>query len=694
MANVIGTWAVKIVTDASNMLAGFRTAAASTKRFAEQARGYASWAATGISGAVASLSRLDLGKTLSQFSGMGSALLGIGMAALTLNPYALAGGVLTLGGAFMAYTHNAISSVAQTAKLARMIGTTTEEAKGLSDIIEQQGGNFEETLPALRAWAVRLGALRDELRLGNAGEMTRALESIGINAERFSQLRAPEQFADLAAALQRLPTEERLAAAANILSRRGLPLVPLLQSAPGDIRNAGEGARRSGFRISEDEAAAVVDTTKSFYKLKESAKSYFESIGVTFAVHAAPIMRWFADTLRDNIEHTGGLIRAVGTAFVAVGAAAASFFVVPLLAGVALVAKLRPILSAVGNLFDRTADGLYRVAVAFKPLLEAVGKLLPSFDGEIKGVAGFIEAIAQSATTAVLDLGKAIAEMIRDTAIMARQLIRTYLQLSLALSQASGGMVGGLPAENRIAGFQDALLRIEASADATLQNLRDASAEVNILNSTAVAGGLGGMISAARKTAFEASPTWSSMAASIERANREIGRTREEVELMKAAEQGLSKAQIERIQLLQRQRTILEEMAREQDRVNQRRQQLAEQGRTPFQRFFDEMADLGTLGLAEGSQAWANAAAGVFSQLENATPKIEQRNPAATLATAVDAQRLLAEQQAASARENRDPQERVRRVLEQANRLHEQQRELNRRIAEAVERNQVVQMGN
>ena len=705
MANIIGSWAVKIAADASGLIDGYRRAGAVTRDFASKAAGYAKWAGAGISNMFASFTRVDLGGYAGQFSGMAGAIASFAAATVTANPVAMALGVAAMGSAFLAYTQTGIRAVAVTTQLGREVGLTAQEAAGLQILATRIGIDGETFGDAMGKWAERLGALRAELQSGQAGPITRALEGVGINARAFTSMNLAGQFAAIAEATQRIENPmERVAALGEIIGNRLENRIgAFFRQAPDDIRNLARIASNVGINLGQDDANSIRQLNIDMKKLTEVIGGVFTSIHQGIAVRFAPIMSWITSMSTSLARDLQPAIRSVGGAIVSVigffSGGVMLAWVGLLLAGLRI---FTPLLLGIGQMFDGVSRGFTRTWQAFQPLVslfETLGGVIVSSLSRLFGGGGWFEVAGVIIELTVLGAGRLLTAFVDFSLRVLRDLIRTAQQIGIAFEgmAASYGIevdfnlsslnttatiLGELIAANEQVSNNLGNQMIAANMDME-RRIRAAQAAAFGGASNQLTGFAGSMAAAMSGPAGLGALTGSSIADQISRANAEFGLTREQQEMRRAAELNLNALQIDRIRQLQLERTILEETAALTERQNQARAQIVQSNRSPYQVFLDRMQEINDMNI--GGNARAGALMQAFSTLEGALPRQQERNPSAVLAGAVDGQRLLIEQQRRDQQQNRDPMERVRRVLEQANRIHMEQRDLARRMADAID---------
>lgn len=212
-------------------------------------------------------------------------------------------GALGIGG-LGAFTNSLIKTADETGKLAKQLGTTSEELSTLTFAAEQSGADLNDMRLALR----RLSRGIEEAERGT-GAYGKKLTELGIQTKDANgQMRSStDVLADVADLFQTLPDgPTKTALAFELLGDNGQRLIPLLNEGSAGMRKLQDRARDLGLEIGTDTAEAAARFSDQLHELRSEARGF----GNDILVDALPFMNEFITTVRFAREESGGLMAA------------------------------------------------------------------------------------------------------------------------------------------------------------------------------------------------------------------------------------------------------------------------------------------------------------------------------------------------------------------------------------------------
>jgi TP901 family phage tail tape measure protein len=225
-----------------------------------------------------------------------------------------------LGAAIVAPLAASVKSFAslgdQIAKMSRRTGVAVEALSQLKYAAEQSGTSIE---------AVGSALFRMSRRVANAGTgmgpATRALEELGLSAQKLSQLAPEEQFLTLVEALNSLGDENLSKQFGfEIFGRQFEDLLPLIQQGQSGIRALMQEFDSLGGTLSKLDAERAEALADAFNRLRTSFRAMTAQIGVAFADNIVKIL----DAITQVVVKAQEWIRINQDVVVAVGLAGAA----------------------------------------------------------------------------------------------------------------------------------------------------------------------------------------------------------------------------------------------------------------------------------------------------------------------------------------------------------------------------------
>ena len=720
MADFIGEWAVKLSANASGLVQGMDQAAARTKAFSAQAITAAKTAATGVNDALNAITKVNLGAQTAQLQSMASAAVGIGAALATGGTVAIVGAIGAAAMAVASYSMASMDAVATQVKLGKQLGVTAQEAAGLQAIAARRDVSGDDMTQGLTVYSTRLAELRKELDGGKGGPMMAALGRMGINAREFINLNLPGQFAQLAAGSARLGDGmERQAAFAEILSRRGMGIANMFKEPAEDLANAGAVAARLGFTISQSQAVMVAATMREIKDLGGYIGAVFSNIGQGAAVAFAPVALSFSRALREVVQHGQPLLQFIGTLLTAP--------IIPFWTGLSgAVVLAMPLIKGVSSAIMSIAEAAKSVYTSVAPVFGEMFTMVASMFGTSNPIEAFgraLEAFGSGFATTMRVVGEGIKLWLDG--------VKTQLSGLIFMAETANKAFAAMTQQNSIS-----LTSVLANLTIPIPGI------MNAVNSLMSKQGVSAVVTKPLP-GFDAngagSVGWNTVSDRVAQQSRMIGWDRESIErrelldrkegttwaemenlvgnqiarnnrenaaslsllVRQTSELGLSARELDMMQArrkgetaeLQRQRSLqwdINEGRRAMLDLQNRAERVREQMRTPLQRFNDEVIQLQDM-FPNGGNAFDRAMADQFRRLEGNANAMD-RNPAAVMRGSVAEAQAINQAMRQDRIQNRDPQERVRLVLERIERQEQAQLEEARLLRRAVENQRAIEI--
>lgn len=206
---------------------------------------------------------------------------------------AVAGGALTAE-----LTRRGLKAVDAQAKLARTLDTTIGELRGLQLAASDSGVSAETLEQNLTALNRRLGQARQ-----GTGQARRALDELGLSAERLGEMSLTERVAAISEAMDEAgPAINRTAIAADLMSRSGIKMLNMMEGGGEQIRAATKEIKDFGLAVSATDAAQVEAANDAISRIGLA----IESISKNLAVEFAPLITAVAKKINNAAKSGGG----------------------------------------------------------------------------------------------------------------------------------------------------------------------------------------------------------------------------------------------------------------------------------------------------------------------------------------------------------------------------------------------------
>lgn len=722
MADFISVHSYKLNANATGLVGGLNVAALRMRQFQSQSQSFAVNVArnvgSGIATAARSIASLDFGSMVASLGSLATGPIGMTIAAIA---------AATVG--MVDFAMHSMDAVAVQQRLGLQLGVTAQEAAGLLILGRRFDVDAAAMNEATSKWAMRLGELRSEIESGRGGEISAALGEMGINAAEFIAMRLPEQFAMIAEAAKRIEDPlRRQDMVMKVLGRRVAALAPMFTDFTNDVtgdefRNVAGVAAGAGYSISQEEAETIEGAMNALELKGAYVRAVFSNIGQGAAVALALPLTHVMETLEELATKGQPLLKAMGGAIV-LAMMPINWIITAISVG---IQASMPVIVALGNILTNVGRRIMQTWELLAPVFKAVGQAFMALLGNRQPIQDFADWLekfgGEFAENIVKGFGFAILYIV-DLVVGAlaefAEISARAGQSANAFFRSAAGLYGLVSDDmqfntDELTAFareMRAVQRLTADAAKNLNN--PLTATVNAPPEQTIGAGWvmnerGLMMLAENEargftntiegwfdvmTELHSNPIywsppqmmdgWSSAAEKIEKANRRIGLSREDLELMDAREQAndrLSAAAEARIRAAQAERTLLEQ----QLELEKQRLQVLQQNRSPLHRFEEAMTNIEQMGLAAGTVAGDAAIGRAFEELERSLPQIQDRIPQALLFGSVQEQAAIQATRREARRDRQDPQERIRQTLERALQFQQETRDSNRRIAAAVE---------
>lgn len=197
---------------------------------------------------------------------------------------------------FTGLVKQGLAAVDSQAKLARTLGGTIDGVRGLQIVAADNGvEGFTESLERMNR---RLGDAEDA-----SGPAAKAINALGLNAEKLGQMNVDERVAEIADAVERsgMSSQESARQLQRLGFRQGE--ANALFRAGGDaIRDAASEVQAYGLSLSEVDAAKVEQANDAMSRNGR----LIEGIRQQLAVQLAPVLKGIAELWNDNARAAGG----------------------------------------------------------------------------------------------------------------------------------------------------------------------------------------------------------------------------------------------------------------------------------------------------------------------------------------------------------------------------------------------------
>jgi hypothetical protein len=680
MSDTIGSWAVKLNADSSGLVQGLQSAQGSLGNFTSAAGTLVKGFTTQMNSMFAQITGSNVAQRLQPLIDMGRALVSFATSAATGNVAGMAAAFIAGGTSLTMFATAGMTAIATQERLGNRIGITAQEVAGLQMIAGRARIAPEDMGEMMRVWPMRLAELRHELDHGG-GRMVGALQQMGIDAQAFASASLPEQFARLAEGSQGIGNEmQRSALMADVLSRRGMGLAPIFAQSADEIRNLSGVAQQMGYDISASDSRMIAGVVRDGRLLAQQFDATLSNLMQGAAVALAPFLSVVVETFRQLLVEGRPLIQFLGATL----AAGVAVFASGWLVAMGVIRTAMPVISATGVFLDSLRHSLAEAYVAVRPLAVEIGGMvarLLNFDGTIEGLAAKIREWSKSTIDVVREAVTFIVREIGRAAGMFATAAETISRGTILF-----GVAGAVLNSNAdLRGFAERMREVQQATNATivsLQNMQAASQTVGLTDAQWARrfAEIDRQVYGDRQNSHAG---WTQMAQDIERAAAEMGMSREAremLQLQRDLNDEVTREQERRLEIaqeLRRQAEFVRDMGREADR---QRDQL----RNPMEQFQSAQLRAQELFAVTGDEdLFGRQMMNAAQQLERSVHSAVQA-PSAVLAGSVEAQRAIAAAQRQDREDSRDPIDRLRSVMERAERQAARQTELQQQMVQAL----------
>lgn len=201
---------------------------------------------------------------------------------------------LAVGGAFAVVVRRTATMMDEVGKASRKLGITTEALSELKHAADLSDIGFQDLQKGIQFME---RGISDAAQ--GVGEGVRALNSLGLSAEKLKQLAPEDQMAVLADALKGLDSQaDRVAISMQLFGRSGAQMLPLLEAGSAGLNQMRQDARDLGLSLNKDATDAAEKFNDAITRLKGSTQQF----GVAITVAVAPGLTSFVDWLTTAIQ--------------------------------------------------------------------------------------------------------------------------------------------------------------------------------------------------------------------------------------------------------------------------------------------------------------------------------------------------------------------------------------------------------
>lgn len=317
--------------------------------------------------------------------------------------FAAAGAALTGTMTMAANSYGAVSE--ELGNMAVRTGVAVESLSALEYAATVSGGSMGMLEQGMRRMQRTIGSAQQ-----GSEEATKSLTKLGIPIQSLAGKSADKQFEVLAEAISKIqdPTL-RARASMDIFGRESTKLLPMMEKGAKGIQDLRAEAEKLGYVLSKED----VEAGKEFNDSLEAMQLGFKRIYYAIGAQVAPILKQYADWIRNNIvvarewiRENGVLFRSVfylGSALGILGTALGTFGVLfnTVASGIAAMSTILTI--ALTPIVAYTVAFLAAAAAGFL-LVEAISRLI-GITSPLQIVGGYMRRIG-SEMDFQSDLGK------------------------------------------------------------------------------------------------------------------------------------------------------------------------------------------------------------------------------------------------------------------------------------------------
>lgn len=262
MAAPVGSLVVKVGSDVSQLVIGFDKGKKETRAFGASVK-----------------------KVAKVLTGLGVAAAATGLALATK------------------FTKDGLDSIDMMTKLGRTVGATQAEMVALTRTFERVGLSQEQVQSTIQRFTKRLGEA-----LEGTGTAAKALDELGLSAEKLVAVPLPEALGIVAAEIQKLGgAAEKSALAADLFGRRGLALALATDDLAGQIALSTKEVNKFGVAVSQLDAENIEEAQDALSALN----LVFKGVANQAAVVLAPALVEISESIQASSAATTGFRAAI-----------------------------------------------------------------------------------------------------------------------------------------------------------------------------------------------------------------------------------------------------------------------------------------------------------------------------------------------------------------------------------------------
>lgn len=205
------------------------------------------------------------------------------------------------------WTRNAMQSIDATAKMADVLGLTTEQLIGLQQAAKINGVELSQLNTGITRMLKNIGDAKFGLSTA-----VRSLDQLGLSAEELQGMETDETFKLIADRMRALPDATTKAnVALNLFGRSGLGLLKVMESGAEGLTRFQEEAKRLGVSFNRIDAGKVEAANDAIAR----AQDVLQGVVNTLAIKLAPFIEATAVKFRELAMETDGFGDSVSNAF-------------------------------------------------------------------------------------------------------------------------------------------------------------------------------------------------------------------------------------------------------------------------------------------------------------------------------------------------------------------------------------------
>tara|TARA_Y100000593_G_scaffold55690_2_gene104114 strand:- start:1929 stop:3563 length:1635 start_codon:yes stop_codon:yes gene_type:complete len=295
------------------------------------------------------------------------------------------------------------------AKTADKLGDTTEALAGFLHAAELSGVTTQQAAIGLQRMVRRISDAAQ-----GTGDAKKAIEELGLSAERLSKMTPTQAFAEIAEAMQKVENQgDRVRLTFKLFDSEGVNLVNTMAAGKRGLAEAAREAKNLGLAVDRDMARKAEIANDAITRMNAAAKGMTQQL----AIKLAPALVSIAEAMTKLLQQIQRLDADTVKTAVQIGAMAVAFgtavAIVPrLVAGlVAVIKTLRALTTASILAQGATGIGLAKLAVG----LAAAGGAALLVDRQFKQLTGGANKAAQALKKAGHDGSQAMNGLKKST---------------------------------------------------------------------------------------------------------------------------------------------------------------------------------------------------------------------------------------------------------------------------------------